>query len=317
MPWGVQRYASGTVPTMYRFTGQFVESDLGIYFYQSRWYDPSLSRFIQADSIVPDMGNSQAWDRYAYVLNSPLNYVDPSGHGYCDNDNKYNAEGVSCEMTAQDILGTYYNVVFDDASEWGDENMLYVYIAVQTVGAAFVQQIFASIVGTVGEALQDVYGLSSGDQMLFEWNPKCSGCRPFECQETNSWTGDCAPAFGVTNSKHHIIFASMSSISGLRRINNVIHELGHAFNVRIGRIPENAVSAVPDLKKRPDGFFGYPGAYTWVQSPDTSPSEIFADQFIGWVYGLWGSDSIGPIRAEFMNQMNGINGWVSLAGYLP
>ena len=51
-----------------------------------------MGRFTQADTIIPDAGNSSAWDRYAYVLNNPLRYTDPSGHesgepcedrGYC------------------------------------------------------------------------------------------------------------------------------------------------------------------------------------------------------------------------------------------
>jgi hypothetical protein len=53
-----------------------------------------LGRFVQPDSIIPGLDNSkvptdsQAWDRFAYVDNSPVVYNDPSGHdpkgpGYC------------------------------------------------------------------------------------------------------------------------------------------------------------------------------------------------------------------------------------------
>ena len=52
----------------------------GLYFYNSRWYDPAVGRFLQADSIVPGAGNPQAFNRYSYVLNSPLNHIDPTGH---------------------------------------------------------------------------------------------------------------------------------------------------------------------------------------------------------------------------------------------
>jgi len=37
-------------------------------------------RFAQADTIVPDTGNVQAWDRYAYANNNPAKYIDPTGH---------------------------------------------------------------------------------------------------------------------------------------------------------------------------------------------------------------------------------------------
>jgi RHS repeat-associated protein len=51
--WGEVRYASGIMPTKYQYTGQYNEADFGLYFYNARWYDSSLGRFAQADSIVP------------------------------------------------------------------------------------------------------------------------------------------------------------------------------------------------------------------------------------------------------------------------
>jgi len=35
---------------------------------------------VQADTIIPDILNPNAFDRFAYVQNNPLNYIDPSGH---------------------------------------------------------------------------------------------------------------------------------------------------------------------------------------------------------------------------------------------
>lgn len=49
-------------------------------FYNARWYDPTLGRFAQVDTIVPDLYNSQDYDRYAYSNNNPVRYVDPTGH---------------------------------------------------------------------------------------------------------------------------------------------------------------------------------------------------------------------------------------------
>lgn len=64
-------------------------------FYNARWYDPSLGRFAQADTIVPTQTQGvQAWDRYAYVNNNPVKYVDPSGHGVC-NERDENGECMS------------------------------------------------------------------------------------------------------------------------------------------------------------------------------------------------------------------------------
>ena len=65
--------AGFSLQTQYRFTGQRLEQrlgtpegalDRGLYFYGARWYDSSLGRFIQADTIVPQPGNPQALNRY-------------------------------------------------------------------------------------------------------------------------------------------------------------------------------------------------------------------------------------------------------------
>ncbi|NOX63382.1 MAG: RHS repeat-associated core domain-containing protein, partial [Chloroflexi bacterium] len=72
--------------TSYRYTGQRFDAgvgasaanglDRGLYFYKSRYYDPTLGRFIQPDTIVPNPGDPQSLNRYAYVLNNPLRYTD-------------------------------------------------------------------------------------------------------------------------------------------------------------------------------------------------------------------------------------------------
>ena len=45
-----------------------------------------VGRFLSADSIVPGAGNPQAFNRYAYTLNNPVKYTDPTGHAICDED---------------------------------------------------------------------------------------------------------------------------------------------------------------------------------------------------------------------------------------
>lgn len=46
----------------------------------ARFYDPSLGRFVSADSIVPDARRSLAYNRYAYAYNNPTTMVDRTGH---------------------------------------------------------------------------------------------------------------------------------------------------------------------------------------------------------------------------------------------
>ena len=77
---GEIRYQNGTLTTDYLYTGQRQEAEIGLYYYVARWYDPAIGRFIQADSIVPNPLSVKGFDRYSYSYNSPLNYLDPSGH---------------------------------------------------------------------------------------------------------------------------------------------------------------------------------------------------------------------------------------------
>jgi RHS repeat-associated protein len=97
-PWGEVRYTwtaglsttpDYTLPS-YTFTGQYsymddpstsgVTEGFGLIFYGARLYDPAVGRFVQADPKIPRHQGIQAWDRYAYVNNNPMNYIDPTGN---------------------------------------------------------------------------------------------------------------------------------------------------------------------------------------------------------------------------------------------
>ena len=69
--------------TDFTYTGQRALPDTGLMDYKARFYSPSLGRFIQPDTIIPSAENPQSWNRFTYVTNNPLGYMDPSGHGQC------------------------------------------------------------------------------------------------------------------------------------------------------------------------------------------------------------------------------------------
>jgi RHS repeat-associated protein len=72
--------SSAAYPISNRYTGQVIDDETGLYYYNARYYDPQLGRFIQADTIVPSATSPQTLNRYSYCSNNPLNAVDPTGH---------------------------------------------------------------------------------------------------------------------------------------------------------------------------------------------------------------------------------------------
>jgi RHS repeat-associated protein len=65
------------------FTGQTVLGGMGLIHMNGRIEDAVTGVFLSADPYIPDLQNTQAFARYAYVYNSPLSYIDPSGFDLC------------------------------------------------------------------------------------------------------------------------------------------------------------------------------------------------------------------------------------------
>jgi RHS repeat-associated protein len=115
--WGEARHSSGGTPTGQRDFG------LGLYFYNARFYDPS--RFISADTLIPNPGNVLDWDRFAAMRNNPLRYVDPSGR--CAGDpNDPNNPDYDCWKQWARIQAEFRNVKLADARFWTLQQLTYV-----------------------------------------------------------------------------------------------------------------------------------------------------------------------------------------------
>jgi RHS repeat-associated protein len=86
-PYGSERSATGDMVTDKLFTGQQKEpeavSALGLYDYGARFYSTLTGRFVSPDPLVAAPGDPQTLNRYAYVRNNPLIFVDPTGLTEC------------------------------------------------------------------------------------------------------------------------------------------------------------------------------------------------------------------------------------------
>jgi RHS repeat-associated protein len=72
--------APGAEGTRHLYTGAELDARSGLLYLRARYYHPKFGRFLTPDTLVPDLHEPQAWNRYSYVQNNPLRYVDPTGH---------------------------------------------------------------------------------------------------------------------------------------------------------------------------------------------------------------------------------------------
>ncbi|MBI4208931.1 MAG: RHS repeat-associated core domain-containing protein [Deltaproteobacteria bacterium] len=70
--------AKGEGDLSYLFTGQKFDTEINLYYYGARYYDPKVGKFTSADPIVQHFLPCDL-NSYAYVWNNPLTVIDPSG----------------------------------------------------------------------------------------------------------------------------------------------------------------------------------------------------------------------------------------------
>ena len=90
-PWGKRRQVNGSADTLDAITGQYIDrgftmhehiDEMGIINMNGRIYDPLIGRFMSADPYIQAPDDLQSHNRYAYVMNNPLNLTDPSGFSW-------------------------------------------------------------------------------------------------------------------------------------------------------------------------------------------------------------------------------------------
>ncbi|WP_160317240.1 RHS repeat-associated core domain-containing protein [Oxobacter pfennigii] len=64
----------------YRYRGYRYDAETGLYYLQSRYYNPEWCRFINADAIGGEVGTLLSHNAFAYSMNNPVNFSDPSGN---------------------------------------------------------------------------------------------------------------------------------------------------------------------------------------------------------------------------------------------
>ena len=79
-PYGQVTLGSTEHTDFYGYNAESYNPNTGLEFLRARYYNANQGRFFQEDTYLGDITDPLTLNRYAYVKNSPLNYVDPSGH---------------------------------------------------------------------------------------------------------------------------------------------------------------------------------------------------------------------------------------------
>jgi RHS repeat-associated protein len=74
-PFGQVDVVINELENSFRFPGQLLDSESGLYYNWHRFYDPDTGRYISADPI----GLAGGMNLYAYVASDPVNAIDPTG----------------------------------------------------------------------------------------------------------------------------------------------------------------------------------------------------------------------------------------------
>ncbi|MEG5045908.1 putative Ig domain-containing protein [Microcoleus sp. B4-C1] len=70
---------AGVTSGDFRFQGQWLESESGLYYMRARDYDPKTGLFLSRDPVEPTEQQIEAFNPYQFAYNNPYIYSDPSG----------------------------------------------------------------------------------------------------------------------------------------------------------------------------------------------------------------------------------------------
>lgn len=124
--WGNILSQNETIQNNFKYTGEILDSETGLYYLRARYYDPTTGRFINKDTNEGDINNPLSLNQFTYVENNPLLYKDPTGHSKAS-DNEFLAglvegygnqwtktkseyEKIFAEMMADAVRVAYYKL---------------------------------------------------------------------------------------------------------------------------------------------------------------------------------------------------------------
>lgn len=282
---------------------------------------PYINRFVQPDTIIPNLYNPQDLNRFSYVRNNPIRYTDPSGHetcmddGYCGNPN---SAGYWNKVVKD--LSSSYGITF--SGKWKQKDKLAALTGAAVVAGALAKHTGMASIDSFSAVFGELTFARSTDDPGY-WGLYANSTITFYA-EARQWT------------------------------TLVAHELGHTFNARIANdggvtpyttLAQNGIWTV-DGEQFAGNMAGYsapgtgftcgnigtqqcfngegspiPGNSYFRERPlaglsfrhgfGATAGEDFADTFANWATGGFTIDRYGIARSHFMT--TNIADWVTSA----
>ena len=285
--------------------------NLGIY----KW--SNTNRWLSPDTIVPDPGNPQSFNRYSYTRNNPVNRIDPSGHVDCALlGDSGDTQGCGTP------LPSLVKFTAADERSWTAEEK-----AVIQSGAWQVASVLFKAGGGQFASMQEAFLAVFGGQVTFH----------------KTGTTSDKEAMGEAVRKGFInVYDHDTALTGETTGSMwAAHELGHAFNIATKQEGEFWGQGYIDLAQEgvwvgkdriagniypqsysDDDYYirtadGYrPGLYSrnggpYQQNNISAAGEDFADMFMNWSFNSFAHDDYGTARYSFMDDH--MSTWISLA----
>ena len=86
-----------------RYRSYYYDTETGLYYLQSRYYDPEVGRFVNADSVMGVNADIYTYNLFTYCGNNPIIRMDPGGCSYILDGKPYEYDGSLYD------LNRYYN----------------------------------------------------------------------------------------------------------------------------------------------------------------------------------------------------------------
>jgi RHS repeat-associated protein len=108
----------------YKYNSKELDASTGLLYYGARYYDSDIGRFTTPDPVSGSITAPQSLNRYVYVQNNPLKYIDPTGNEV--------SNVVGLDLRYLDM--EWYSRMIPEAVNYGIDPYFYVAMTIKEMG---------------------------------------------------------------------------------------------------------------------------------------------------------------------------------------